>query len=98
MAIDEVAIMTVTSIRLKSDIEAPLEALSKKMDRSKNYIINQAVKEFLERQSLAEQRWEQTLPALESAKQGNTVPAEKVFEWMRSWGTEHELPRPLVEK
>jgi predicted transcriptional regulator len=90
--------MTVTSIRLKADIEEPLDLLAKKMDRSKNYLINQAIKEFVERQSLAEQRWQETLPALESARQGNTVPAEKVFEWMRSWGTDNELPKPHVEK
>ncbi len=39
--------MGVTSVRLQPEIERPLEALSKKLDRSKNYLINQALKEFL---------------------------------------------------
>ena len=39
--------MSVTSIRLSNEVEAPLENLSAKLDRSKNYLINQAVKEFL---------------------------------------------------
>lgn len=86
--------MTVTSIRLQPELEEPLEALSKKLDRSKNYIINQALKEFVAQQALAEQRWQETLPALESMKAGKGVPAEKVYEWMRSWGTDNELPRP----
>ncbi len=90
--------MTVTSVRLKADIEQPLELLAKKMDRSKNYIINQAVGEYLEREVLAEQRWQETQPALESARQGNTVPAEKVYAWMRSWGSDHELPKPITDK
>ena len=90
--------MTVTSIRLQSELEEPLEALSKKLDRSKNYIINQAIKEFIAQQTLAEQRWQETLPALESIKAGRTVPADKVYEWMRSWGTDSELPTPKSGK
>ena len=33
--------MTVTSIRLQAELEEPLEVLAKKLDRSKNYLINQ---------------------------------------------------------
>lgn len=86
--------MSVTSIRLQPDLEEPLEALSKKLDRSKNYIINQAVKEFVAQQEQAEKRWQETLPALESVAAGGTVPADKVFEWLRSLGTDSELPKP----
>lgn len=89
--------MTVTSIRLQPELEEPLAALSKKLDRSKNYLINQAVKEFIAHQKLAEQRWQETLPALESVKAGRTIPADKVFEWMRSWGTDNELSKPESE-
>lgn len=86
--------MGVTSIRLQPELEEPLDVLSKKLDRSKNYLINQAVKEFIAQQELAEKRWQETLPALESMKAGRGVPADKVFEWIRSWDTESELPRP----
>lgn len=86
--------MTVTSIRLQAELEAPLDALAKKLDRSKNYIINQALKDYLAEQALTEKRWQETLPALESMKAGKGVPADKVLEWMRSWGTDNELPRP----
>jgi predicted transcriptional regulator len=89
--------MSVTSIRLQPELEEPLEALSKKLDRSKNYLINQALKEFIAQQELAEKRWQETLPALESVKAGRTIPADKVFEWMRSWGTDNELPKPKPE-
>jgi hypothetical protein len=46
-----------------------VELLAKKMDRSKNYIINQAVGEYLEREVLADHRWQETLAALESMGQ-----------------------------
>lgn len=86
--------MTATSVRLKADIEKNLALLAKKLDRSKSYIINQAVGEYLEREVLAEQHWQETLPALESMRAARGVPANEVYEWLRSKGTDNELPRP----
>lgn len=86
--------MTITSIRLQAELEEPLNDLAKKLDRSKNYIINQALKDYIAQQELVEKRWQETLPALESMKAGKGVPVEKVLEWMRSWGADNELPRP----
>ena len=86
--------MAVTSIRIRSDLEEPLEVLSKELGRSRNYIINQSIKEYVAQRELAEKRWQETLLALDSIKAGRVVPANKVFQWMRSWGTDNELPRP----
>ena len=79
--------MSITSIRITDDVDKPLEALSKKLDRSKNYLINQAIKEFLARQSVEDSRWEETLEALESIKQGNAIAENDVNAWLNSWGT-----------
>lgn len=86
--------MPVTTIRIDAELEVPLEVLCKKFNRSKSSLINQALKEFISQQVLAEQRWQKTLPALMSMKSGGGVPAEKVFKWMESWNTDKELPRP----
>jgi predicted transcriptional regulator len=43
---------------------------------------------------LDEKHWQETLPALESIKEGRVVSADKVLEWMRSWGSDNELLRP----
>ncbi len=83
--------MGVTSIRLQPDIESPLEELASKLDRSKNYLINQAIKEFIARQSLEESRWKDTLQALSSIKKGVSVPESEVIAWLESWGTDEEL-------
>jgi predicted transcriptional regulator len=32
---------------------------------------------------------------LAAIEEGRSVSGEKVFDWLRSWGTEHELPPPL---
>lgn len=65
--------MGVTSIRLQPEIEAPLDKLATKLDRSKNYLINQANKEFLERKNIDEKRWSETLEAIDSVKSGNLI-------------------------
>ncbi|MFD2232173.1 CopG family ribbon-helix-helix protein [Alkalimarinus sediminis] len=88
--------MGVTSIRLNSEVEVPLENLAHKLDRSKNYIINQAVKEFVQRQSMDDSRWEDTLAALNSIKAGKTIDGNEVASWLQSWGTNEELSPPKV--
>lgn len=88
--------MGVTSIRLSSEVEAPLEELAKRYDRSRNYLINQAVKEFLARQAVEDSRWADTLEALDSVKKGQLVDESEVMSWLSSWGTddESEPPKP----
>jgi predicted transcriptional regulator len=86
--------MSVTSIRLSNDVETPLEKLSVKLDRSKNYLINQAVKEFIARQAMEESRWSDTLQALDSVKSGRTIDAGEVEAWLQSWGNDDEKAPP----
>ncbi len=88
--------MGVTSIRLQPEIEDPLEKLATRLDRSKNYLINQAIKEFLARKSLDESRWRDTLQALDSVKSNNLIEEKSVGEWLESWGTENELKPPKI--
>ena len=88
--------MSITSIRITDDMEKPLESLSKKLDRSKNYLINQAIKEFLARQSLEDSRWQDTLEALESIKAGKTIDEEDANAWLNSWGTNDRKSPPKL--
>jgi len=88
--------MSVTSIRLSDDVDEPLETLAKKLDRSKNYLINQAIKEFLVKQSLDEDRWQDTLEALESIKAGNSVEESDVNAWLNNWGKGKRTTPPKV--
>ena len=88
--------MGVTSVRLNSEVEIPLENLAHKLDRSKNYIINQAIKEYVQRQSMEDSRWVDTLEAINSVKAGKTVNEAEVASWLESWGSENELSPPKV--
>ncbi len=88
--------MGVTSVRLQPEIENPLEQLAIKLDRSKNYLINQAIKEFLARKMLDEKKWSETLEALESVKSNRVVDEKEVNEWLDSWGKENEKKPPKI--
>ncbi len=86
--------MTVTSIRLQADLEEPLKSAAERHRRSKNWIVNQAVREFLRRDALEQRRWQETQEALESARRGRVVAGEAVHEWLDSWGDEAEKAPP----
>jgi predicted transcriptional regulator len=86
--------MSITSVRLTSDVERPLDFLAKKLDRSKSYLINQAVREFVARQSVDDSRWEQTLKAIESINSGKSIDESDVNSWLNSWGTDDAKAAP----
>ncbi len=86
--------MSITSVRLKPEIAKPLKDLAKKLDRSKSYLINEAVAEYLLKQDQDQQRWDQTLAAINSIKEGQSIDGEAVNQWLESWGGENELKPP----
>lgn len=90
--------MSVTSIRLQRDVEIGLEAMAEKLHRSKNWLVNQAIKEFVARQELEQSRWKETLTAMESVAQGKVVSGHAVHAWLASWAAPDELPPPQADK
>jgi len=90
--------MSVTTVRLQPEIEQRLQAMTGSTHRTKSWLINQAVKEFVERQGIEQNRWQQTLQAMESVAQGQVVSGEAVHAWLQSWGTDKELPPPEIGK
>ena len=86
--------MSVASIRPQPNTEYLLKKLSKRLDGSKKYLINQAVKEYVERQSMEDIRWADTLAALKSVQTGKTIPGDQVISWLGSWGTDRQLRKP----
>lgn len=79
--------MGVISIRINAEVEAPLENLAQKLDRSKNYLINQA---------MGDARWQDTLSALASIEQVKAIDESEVVSWLKSWGTQNETSIPSV--
>jgi predicted transcriptional regulator len=90
--------MRTTTVRLQPEVEKSLEALAGKLKRSKSWIINAALREFLRRSELEDTRWRQTLQAMESVAQGKAVAGDDVHAWLQSWGTPEEQPPPDSHK
>jgi predicted transcriptional regulator len=66
--------MGATSVRLQPEIEEGLEAVTSALHRSKDWVINRALWEFLERRDLDPARGEETLAAMESVARGKEAP------------------------
>jgi len=79
------------SVRLQPEINEELARVATTMDRPKSWVIERAVKDYLELQA-----WQ--LAAIDAgiadADAGNLVPHEDVVAWVKSWGTDDELPMP----
>ena len=73
-------------------------SIATKLQRSRGWVINQALSEYIARQQLEQERWQQTLEAMESAAQGKVVDASEVHGWLKSWGTENEQDAPRSGK
>lgn len=90
--------MSVTTVRLKPEVEEGLENMADDLQRSKSWLINQAVLEFIQRRKHEQMRWQETLEAMESVAKGQVVSGDRVHAWLNSWGDSNELFPPEVEK
>jgi len=87
--------MAVTSVRLSPEIEEKLSEVAEKARRTKSWLINEAVKDYLVRVGEDERRWAETVNALASMKAGRIVDGDEMIAWIASWGkrTEKKPPR-----
>ncbi|MBF0186612.1 MAG: ribbon-helix-helix protein, CopG family [Magnetococcales bacterium] len=86
--------MTVTSFRLQNDLAEILDQKAKELDRSKAWIINEALRAYFQQQNLEKERWLETMDALDSIKDGDLIEGDKVDDWLQSWGSEDEKAPP----
>lgn len=86
--------MSVTTVRLQADVEERLEAMAGKLHRTKSWLINQALREFIDNQTTEQSRWLETVKAMESVARGEVVSGDAVHDWLRSWGSSNELAPP----
>lgn len=90
--------MGVTTVRLQPDLEESLEALASKLQRSKSWVINQSLREFIDREQEGDARWRETLQAITSVSAGRVHAGDAVHDWLRSWGgTDEQPPAPAAK-
>lgn len=63
-----------------------IDSVSQSLDRSRAWVIKEAVREFIDRRAAEQQRWNETLEAIEAADRGEVVSADEVLEWVNTWG------------
>ncbi|MGH8145903.1 MAG: CopG family ribbon-helix-helix protein [Rhodanobacteraceae bacterium] len=90
--------MSVTSVRLQPDVERSLDRVATRQHRSKSWLINQALREYMQRQSIEDEHWKQTLDALDDVAAGRVAPAKAVHAWLNSWGQPSETRAPKVKR
>lgn len=88
--------MAVTTVRLQAEVEKELEELARESRRSKSWLINEALGEYIKSRKAKEARWEETLRAMESVAQGKVISGEAVHGWLKTWGTPDEGAPPKV--
>ena len=90
--------MALTSVRIKQELDDSLKKMAAKIQRSKSWIINEALAEYMIRDSQESQKWLDTLEGLDSIRNGDVIEGEKVFDWMQSWGSDEEIDPPQINK
>lgn len=86
--------MGMTSVRMPDDLLNQLEQTAERLERSKAWLINNAVKDYLQREARQSQMLEDTLEALNDIKAGRVVDGSDMLDWLDSWGSDTEKAPP----
>lgn len=82
---------TTMTIRINKKMQKQLEEIAIYEKRSKSFLAAEAIGQYLD---IYQAQVEGIKKALAEADRGEIIPHESVAEWVNSWGTENELPRP----
>ena len=82
------------SVRLPDALRADVEALCKALNRSRGYVAEKALSEYV--------RWNawksrEIKSALKQAEKGEFISHEAMTTWAKSLGTDNELPSPVAD-
>jgi RHH-type transcriptional regulator, rel operon repressor / antitoxin RelB len=83
---------TMISARVDERINEDLEKLSSSFNRSKAYLITEALEDYIDRQAWIIKKAERAFA--EADQSGEWISHEAMEKWLMSWGTENELPPP----
>jgi predicted transcriptional regulator len=80
---------------MPDDLMRRLEVTAERLRRSKGWIINDALREYLEREERRTRRLKETREALADLEAGELIDGDGVLDWLDSWGSadEREPPR-----
>lgn len=88
--------MSTTSFRLDDDLQEKLDITAARLRRSKGWIINDALRQYIEREERKQRMLEETEEAIADIQAGRVVSGEEVMKWLETWGTSSEMKAPEV--
>jgi predicted transcriptional regulator len=88
--------MSTTSFRLDDDLEEKLEVTAAKLQRTKGWIINDALRQYIAREEQKLRMLEQTQEAIADIEAQRVVSGEEVMKWLETWGTTVETTAPQI--
>ncbi len=83
-------------VRLDDKLEARLNALAQKTQRSKSYLAKEALTRYIEQEEAKEFEKQEALSRWENYQEtGEVVSNTDMTTWLDSWGSEQEKPCPV---
>jgi len=86
--------MSITSFRIREELQGPLEQAANDLRRPKAWIINEALSAYFERETQEQRMYRETLEGLADVEAGRVIDGDKVVSWIESWGSDNEQPLP----
>jgi predicted transcriptional regulator len=88
--------MSTTSVRLDNDLQDKLDTTADKLKRTKGWIINEALRQYLEREERKQRMFEETQEAIADLEASRIISGEEVMQWLETWGSISEKDAPKV--
>lgn len=88
--------MSTTSFRMDDDLSPQLDEIAQSLRRSKSWIINDALRLYIEREQRRQEMLRETEEALADLEANRLLSGEEVMKWLETWGTNHEIEAPKL--
>jgi predicted transcriptional regulator len=88
--------MSTTSFRMDEELEPKLDAIAQSLRRSKSWIINEALRLYIEREQRKQDMLKETEEALADLEANRLLSGEEVMQWLETWGKENEIEAPKL--
>jgi predicted transcriptional regulator len=76
--------MTTLATQVTDDFADEIDSIAVELERPRDWVIQDALREYVSRHRLEAQRWRETQDAIDAAERGEVVPAEEVFAWLET--------------
>jgi predicted transcriptional regulator len=86
---------TTLTLRIDETLKSKLESLAEATQRSKSFLAAAALERYI-----TEESWQlaEIKEGMRQAAAGLVISGEDMDKWLASWGTDHELPPPKMQK